>query len=298
MQKELLSIVVPVFNEAESLLELLPAWIEYCQTRGWQLIIVNDGSTDQTATVISEYEDTRGVQILHHVINRGYGGALKTGIKASQTEYTVTIDADGQHNIADAERLLALAIKKNADLVVGSRETYQDEDLFRRIGKWLIRTLAKMLVPLTIRDLNSGFKLYRTECVQNYLDLCPDTMAFSDTITLVFFHEQHLVLEQPITVNKRLVGTSTINLNTAFDTVIHILNNVMMFNPLRIFLPISMFCFLFGIGWGLPILLRGRGVSVGSLLALVSGLLVFLIGLVANQLSEIRLQITRHNRKQ
>ncbi len=297
MSKRMLSVVVPIYNEADSLPELMPKWIEYCQSHDWNLIVVNDGSTDKTSSVLAEYENQSNLQILHHSLNRGYGGALKTGINASQTEYTVTIDADGQHNIDDVNRLLALSLERGADLVIGSRKGQKDENPFRTIGKWLIRLLAKTLVPLTVEDLNSGFKLYRTKIVQDYLDLCPDTMAFSDTITLVFIHERHLVVECPITITRRMAGTSTININTAFNTVIHILNNVMMFNPLRIFLPISIFCFLFGIGWGIPILLRGRGVSVGSLLAIVSGLLIFLIGLIANQLSEIRLQINKHNRR-
>lgn len=297
MQNQILSVVVPVYNESESLSVLLPKWIDYCQSRDWYLILVNDGSTDRSGEVLAAYQQESNVLVLQHSLNRGYGGALKTGIAASDTPYTVTIDADGQHNIEDVDRLLSLAMERDAALVIGSRTDYQDHDKFRTVGKWMIRSLARLLMPLSVHDLNSGFKLFRTEPVQDYLELCPDTMAFSDTITLVFIHERHLVLECPIQVNRRMAGSSTINLNTAFNTVINILNNVMMFNPLRIFLPISLICILFGFAWGIPILLRGRGVSTGSMLAIVSGLLTFLIGLVANQLSEIRLQISRLKKK-
>jgi glycosyltransferase involved in cell wall biosynthesis len=271
--------------------------VDYCQSRDWQLILVDDGSTDQTGEILAGYQQERNVTVLHHSLNRGYGGALKTGILAARTPYTVTIDGDGQHNIEDVELLLAMAIAQGADMVIGSRKGSREENAFRTFGKWIIRNLARLLVPLSIYDLNSGFKLYRTGAVQEYLELCPDTMAFSDTITLVFIHERHLVLECPIQVNKRTAGSSTINLNTAFNTVINILYNVMMFNPLRIFLPIAFFCILFGVAWGIPILLRGRGVSTGSMLAIISGLLTFLIGLIANQLSEIRLQINRLKQK-
>lgn len=293
MQNHILSVVVPVYNESESLAALLPGWIEYCQSQDWELILVNDGSTDQSGDILAAYQQERNVRILHHSLNRGYGGALKTGIISSATPYTVTIDADGQHTIEDAALLLSLAVEQGADLVIGSRKGGKDHNKLRALGKWMIRNLARMLVPLSVHDLNSGFKLFRTEAVQDYLELCPDTMAFSDTITLVFIHERHLVLECPIKVNKRIAGRSTINFNTALNTIISILNNVMMFNPLRIFLPASLISILFGVGWGLPILLAGRGVSVGSLLAIMSGLLLFFIGLLAHQLSEIRLQINR-----
>ena len=147
--------------------------------------------------------------------------------------------------------------------------------------------------PLHIQDLNSGFKLYRTEIVQQYLDLCPDTMAFSDVITLLFLHQKHLVLEYPIQAKERLAGSSSINTHTALQTVIEILNLVMLVNPLRIFLLLSLLCIAAGLIWGIPIALLGRGVSVGSMLAIVLGALFFFLGLLASQLSSIRLYQAR-----
>jgi hypothetical protein len=118
-------------------------------------------------------------------------------------------------------------------------------------------------------------------------------MAFSDVITLVFLHERSLVLEYPIQVLPRKLGRSTITLCTAFETVIQVLNTVLMFNPLRVFLPLSLLCILAGVGWGIPIVLLGRGVSVGAMLAVVTGLLFFVLGLLASQLSAIRMERLR-----
>jgi len=117
-------------------------------------------------------------------------------------------------------------------------------------------------------------------------------MAFSDVITLLFLYQRHLVLEYPITAKKRLAGKSTINIQTAFQTLREILSLVMLVNPLRIFLPISFICIFVGMLWGIPIILLGRGVSVGSMLAIVLGTLFFFLGLLANQLSLIRLHLT------
>jgi hypothetical protein len=118
-------------------------------------------------------------------------------------------------------------------------------------------------------------------------------MAFSDVITLVFLNERNLVMEHPISVSPRRVGQSTINTFTAFETVMQVLNISLMFNPLRVFLPISTVCILAGLGWGIPIILLGRGVSVGAMLAIVTGLLFFVLGLLASQLSAIRMERLR-----
>jgi glycosyltransferase involved in cell wall biosynthesis len=263
--------------------------VPYCRSRGWELVLVNDGSTDRTASILAGLDGTPGVRVRHHKVNRGYGGALKTGLLVAGSPLAVTMDADGQHDLNDLERLLQFSREMDADLVVGDRGRQASSGLYRNIGKWLIRRFAALLMPLKVRDLNSGFKLYRTELVQRYLHLCPDSMAFSDVITLVFIKKRHLVVEMPITVRKRKGGKSTINTFTAIQTVMEILNIAMLFNPLRIFLSLSAVCLLFGFGWGIPILLRNRGVSVGAMLAIVTGLLFFFIGLIAEQLSAMRL---------
>src|SRR5512134_1669178 len=94
-----LTIVIPIFNEADSLPHFLPDLIETCKTKKWQVIVVNDGSKDNSANVLSEYEGTPFVKIVHHKVNRGYGGALKTGLALVKTPYVVTIDGDGQHQV-------------------------------------------------------------------------------------------------------------------------------------------------------------------------------------------------------
>jgi hypothetical protein len=150
---------------------------------------------------------------------------------------------------------------------------------------------------LSVTDLNSGLKLYRADLAKKYITVCPDSMAFSDVITLVFISERHLVLEHPIRIFPRKKGRSTINSFTALETVMQILNITLMFNPLRIFLPVSFLLILAGFAWGTPIILLGRGVSVGAMLAIVTGLLFFILGLVASQLSALRMERLRDFRE-
>jgi hypothetical protein len=197
------------------------------------------------------------------------------------------MDADGQHRLEDVTAMYEVLQSQDADMVVGGRKKHR-ESLYRKTGKRLIRFFANRLMTIPIHDLNSGMKIYRTDLFRRYLPLCPDTMALSDIITLVFIHHRHLVLEHPITVVPRTAGKSTINLKTAFDTVLEILHIVTMFNPMRVFLPPAIFFFLFSAIWGTPILLRGEGVSVGTELLFITGLICFFLGLIAEQLALIR----------
>lgn len=292
-----LTVVVPVYNEGETLPALAPEIIDFCRSRGWKVIFVNDGSTDSTKTVLNSLAAAPDVLILHHKVNRGYGGALKTGIQHVDTAYLVTIDGDGQHCLDDLDLLFRFALDQDADLVVGRRDPGQVRDLYRGLGKRLIRSFARILIPLSITDLNSGLKLYRADLAKKYITVCPDSMAFSDVITLVFISERHLVLEHPIRIFPRKKGRSTINSFTALETVMQILNITLMFNPLRIFLPVSFLLILAGFAWGTPIILLGRGVSVGAMLAIVTGLLFFILGLVASQLSALRMERLRDFRE-
>jgi len=284
-----LTVIVPVYNEAESLPSFLPHLLDFCAEHGWEIVFVNDGSRDESRSILESHANPPAVRVIHHKINRGYGGALKTGLLDATTPYVVTFDGDGQHEPGDILRLLEFAVEHDADLVIGGRDLGRAGNRYRELGKTIIRGFTRLLMPLPIQDLNSGFKLYRTELVQAYLPVCPDSMAFSDVIALTFLNQKDLVLEHPIQVNLRKQGTSTINTYTAVETIMEILNLAMLFNPLKIFLSLSAICIAFGILWGTPFLLLNRGVSVGAMLAIVSGLIFFFIGLVASQMSSMRL---------
>ena len=282
-----LTLVVPVFNEEKALDVFLPELTEYCRRRDYALVFVDDGSSDDSAALIETYCDSTQFRLLRHKVNRGYGGAIKTGIRACTTDFLVTLDADGQHRPEDVGRLFEFASKKSADMVVGKRQS-GNSGVYRAIGRKLIRWIAGLLVSLPISDLNSGMKLYRTELAKRYLVLCPDGMAFSDIITLVFVHRRDLVLETGIEVMPRSEGVSTINTSTALDTVFQILNIVALFNPGRIFFPLGVGFVVLGLAWGLPFIVRDEGVSVGTMLLLVFGLIFFLVGLIADQVAQLR----------
>lgn len=284
-----LTIVIPCFNEEESTKIFLPEVMKLASRNNWEVIVTNDGSTDSSATALEQLEKEYScLKIITHNVNKGYGAALKSGILKSNTEFTATMDADGQHYPEDIVSLFAVRNETNADMVIGSRKDAKAGGAYRSFGKWIIRNLSTALAGTGIYDINSGMKLFRTDTAKKMLSLCPDTMAFSNIIALTFAAQKNLVLEHPIGVRERTSGKSTININTAFDTILEILNIVMLFNPIRIFLPIALIFFFAGLLWGIPIMIAGRGVSVGAGLMMLTGVMIFLLGLIAEQLSHIR----------
>lgn len=287
-QSPKLTLVIPAYNEQENLASFLPILTRYCKEKNWNIIIVNDGSKDKTKDIIEKYKHINYFKVIHHKLNKGYGGAIKSGIMACETEYTITIDADGQHYLEDVDKLFNRIVECNADMVVGSRKGFRSSSYYREFGKLVIRSLAKLLMPIPIYDINSGMKIYRTDLAKKYLHLYPDSMAFSDIIALVFINNRHFVLEESIRINSRQGGKSTISVNTAFYTVMEILNIIILFNPLKIFLPASLIALLLGLFLAIRYFIINHGISIGASLFLTTGLLIFFLGLIAEQLSGLR----------
>lgn len=285
-----LSIIIPCYNEEKALPVVVPPLMEFAEKNDLKVIIVNDGSKDNSRAVLDDFSGKYArLMVCHHKVNRGYGGAIKTGIAAADTDLVITIDADGQHNLNDVLSLRDELVKSEADMVIGARGT-GGSSLFRNTGKWFIRMISRILIPNKISDLNSGIKIYRRELAMKYISLCPDGMAYSDVIALIFINQKHLVTETKVNIGHRVAGESKIGIGTAFDTVREILNILMLFNPMRLLMPIAIFLVIVSIAWEIPIFLRGDGISVGAMLGIVLGFLCFVIGLLAEQLSKIRQQ--------
>ena len=283
-----LTIIIPAYNEEENLKIILPDLLDFVNKHNWKIIITNDGSKDHSKAYLDTFKNSDRLKVVHHKLNKGYGAAIKSAIQECDTEYLITIDADGQHRKEDVEKLFNLAKSTEADMIVGSRKGTKDATKMRTIGKSIIRFTAKSMIKVPVHDINSGMKIYRTDLAKQYLYLTPNNMPYSDIITLIFISNRHLVLEEPIVVNDRLKGESTIGIQTAFETIMEIVNIIFLFNPMKIFLPVSIFTFIITAAWGIPIIIRGNGVSTGSLLGFISSLIFFFLGLIAEQLTLIR----------
>jgi glycosyltransferase involved in cell wall biosynthesis len=278
-----LTIIMPAFNEAQAIKPVLESLLISDFDFVQEIIVVDDGSSDDTAGVAQAV----GVRVLRHAQNMGYGAALKTGIRAAQTEFVLTMDADGQHRVEDVQRLWSAV--GDDDMVVGQRPGLRQSPFWRMPGKWLLWMLANYLTRHTIPDLNSGLRLIRREISLKYLHICPAGFSFSTTITMALISRGYKVRYVPIAINRRL-GKSTVTFKTGLDTIILILRLATLFDPLRLFIPVSVFVGTMGVLWGIPYALLGRGVSVGAMLAIMTAMLFFGLGLLCDQISQLRLE--------
>ena len=293
---KLLSVVIPAYNEASVLPDVLPDLINTAQKENWDIIIVNDGSSDNTKEILNNYSDEPILKIIHHKVNRGYGGAIKTGINNADTKYVITFDADGQHRIKDVKMLLDEIIKTNADMIIGNRGQTGSESLLRFVGKKIIKSFAKWLMPLNIDDLNSGIKIYNTSLANKYVRLCPNAMAYSDIIALVFISNRHLVLERKVKCEVRQGGESTIGIHTALETMMEILHISVLFNPMKVFMTLSFISFIVGLTWCIKVFVSSKILTSASILPIFMAALFFLLGLVAEQLCNIRKELAIQNK--
>jgi glycosyltransferase involved in cell wall biosynthesis len=282
-----LSAVIPAYNEGEAIGPVLERLVAEAGDVFNEIIVVDDGSSDETGAAA---EAVDGVTVVRHVNNRGYGGALKTGIRKATGDYVVTFDADGQHRIEDVLKICELAREENApECIIGQRTALLHSPLWRMPGKWLLTRMAQFLTQKKIPDLNSGLRAIRRDVALRYIRLCPQGFSFSTTITMAMLSRGYGVHFEPITV-KRRVGTSTVKLSTGLQTIMLVLRLATLFNPLRIFLPASFIAFLGGLAWGVPYVIQGEGITVASMLAILTGVLMFALGLICDQVAQLRLE--------
>jgi glycosyltransferase involved in cell wall biosynthesis len=281
-----ISIVVPAFNEEAGLGPMLAALRMSMPTNVVEVIVIDDGSTDQTAAVAAE----AGVRVVRHPNNRGYGAALKTGVREAAGDYVLMMDADGQHRTEDVVALCdAVGGPEPVECVIGQRQHRVHSPLWRMPGKWLITLLAQVLIRRRIPDINSGLRITRRDVVQRYLHICPSGFSFSTTLTMALLSRGYGVSFVPIRVEKR-VGRSSVSARAGFDTILLVVRLATLFNPLHIFIPASVICILAGMAWGIPHLIARQGLTVAAMLALLTGILLFALGLICDQVSQLRLE--------
>ncbi len=280
-----LSVVVPAFNEAGVVGPVLDALLAELRRLGipHRVIVVDDGSGDGTREVLAARDDVR---VLRHPVNRGYGASLKTGIAAAEHDRVLFYDADGQFRPQDIEALYTEALE--ADMATGRRGADSDAPWLRRPGKRILSLTANYLARRRIPDLNCGFRVVRREHLVRYAHLLPDGFSASTTLTLLMVKGGYDVRFVPVRIERR-VGTSSVNvLSDGFDTLMLIVRLITLLDPLRVFLPASAVFFAAGFLWGTRYFLVGRGLSVATLFLFISGVLTFLIGLLADQVSALR----------
>ena len=276
------SIVVPAFNEESAVAGLVT---DLLAAEAWhEIIVVDDGSRDSTA----DRARAAGARVVRHPYNKGNGAAVKTGIRTATGEYILIIDGDGQHKPEDARRLVAQL--GEYDLVIGARSTGTQATHARRFGNSALNWLAGYLTDRDIPDLTSGFRAARREHLREFLHLLPNGFSTPTTTTLSFIKAGYNVKFEPVEARQR-VGQSNIRLardGTKFLMII--LRIVTLFSPLRVFLPVSIASFGLGTGYALWTIYTQSHVTNSSVLLIILAVIVFLVGLVSEQISALRFE--------
>ena len=276
------SIVIPAFNESESIagvvgvLRSAGAWRE--------IIVVDDGSGDETGGRAA----AAGATVVRHPYNKGNGSAVKSGIRRATGEFILIVDADGQHPPEDALRLVSRL--GEYDLVVGARSKETQATSARRAGNGALNWLASYMTGRRIPDLTSGFRGARAAGLREFLHLLPNGFSAPTTTTMAFLKAGYNVAFEPIHARQR-AGQSKIRLardGTKFLMIIFKI--IMLFNPLKIFAPISLAAFALGTAYGIWNVVSHARIPNGSVLLILFAVVVLLVGLVSEQISALRFE--------
>ncbi len=283
-----LSIVIPAFNEAEGIeltLQSLAA-----EVAGAEIIVVDDHSQDATSKIAAGFAGTR---IVRHHFNRGQGAALKTGMRLASRRYVAWFDADNQHRVSDLKALYVRMKGEHLVAVIGQR-TSRSATLTRGVGKAVIRLIGRSLNVRTGSDLNCGLRIFQREVILGYMPLIPDRFSASLVSTLIMLERGYPIAFEAVETNPRLAG-STVRLRDGFDAVLQLVRAILLFAPLRFFLPIGLASLGLGALYSILIAaIRGLGLPVAGMFLMVMGVLVIMLGLLGDQISQMRLsQISR-----
>jgi len=240
-----LSIVIPVYNEEESIVKAINRITETMVDSGivYEIIVVDDGSKDKSAELL---RGKNNLTVIRHSVNKGYGASLLDGIRKSNYEYVAIIDGDGTYPYEDIPKLCLGSKDHDYDMIVGSRTGKHAIGSYpRKIAKWFITNLANYLTGSRIPDINSGMRIMKKEIVLKFANILPQNFSFTTTITVAMLSNNYDVKYVPITYHKRKGGKSKIKpVQDLVNFIQLIIRTSMYFNPLKIFVPIGIILFV------------------------------------------------------
>ena len=281
-----LSVVVPVFNEEKGLEATIRRLRALQESHPFELIVVNDGSTDGTPAQLASLADPRMI-VLHHPHNEGYGASIKTAVRAATGDCILITDADGTYPLERIPEFHDRMKESRAHMVVGAR-CGSDVNIpwVRKPAKWLLNILANILTEQKIPDLNSGFRIMDKGVMLRFLHILPDGFSLTTTITLAMLCNHYQVLYVPINYGKR-EGKSKIG--PIRDTLRFLqltVRTVMYFNPLKIFLPASVFFIALSAGLTIYRAIYHRFFGATSVMLFVLGIQLLATGMLADLINK------------
>lgn len=287
---EAFSIILPAKNEAPVLPSLLTDLLNRFPDA--EIIVVNDGSTDNTAEVCR----IQGVTVIDHPYSMGNGAAIKSGARNANHDIIVFMDADGQHDPSDIPKLLE-KMDQRYEMVVGARNIANHASTLRLLANWSFNRLASLMTGHQVKDLTSGFRAVRARHFRKFLYLLPNGFSYPTTSTMAFFRSGLPVAYVPIHASKR-VGSSHIKIvRDGMRFFIIILKIGALFSPMRLFLPIALILFSIGLSYyGFTYFTTGRFTNMSAVL-LLSSLTIFLMGIISEQISSLHYRGVEETRR-
>ena len=273
-----LSIILPARDEAESLTRLLPELKSSHPDA--EIVVVDDGSGDNTA----EIAEQNGALVVRHPYSKGNGAAVKTGARVASGEVLVFMDADGQHRVRDIAGLLK-HFQSGYHMVVGARSARSQATLARRIGNAIYNRLASWMVGQRVLDLTCGFRAVSAQKFRELLYLLPNGFSYPTTVTMAFFRAGYSVGYVPIEADRGLGKSHIRLLRDGSGFLLIIFKIAALYSPLKIFFPVSLLFFSVGLSYYLYTFTMFTRFTNMSALLFVTSVLVFLIGLVAEQIT-------------
>jgi glycosyltransferase involved in cell wall biosynthesis len=275
-----LSLILPARDEAAALPDLLKALHQLYPEA--EILLVDDGSRDATARVAAEC----GARVVSHPYSMGNGAAIKSGARAANGQVLVFMDADGQHNPDDIARLLE-KLEQGFDMAVGARSRGSQASLGRGFANGIYNLLASWMVGHRIPDLTSGLRAARAERFREFIHLLPNTFSYPTTSTMAFFRAGYSIAYVPIAASKRIGKSHIRPLRDGVRFLLIIFKVATLYSPLKIFLPISVLFFVLGLVWYIYTFTTTHHFTVMSALLFITSVIVFLIGLVSEQITTL-----------
>lgn len=227
---------------------------------------------------------------MRHTFNRGQGAALKTAMRHASREYVAWFDADNEHRTEDLRRCFERIRNEQLVAVIGQRQNGA-VGLVRGLGKWLIRLVGRGLNISAGSDLNCGLRVFRRDVILNYIPLIPDRFSASLVSTLVLIERGYPIAFEPVRTAPR-IGKSTVKLKDGFDAMLALIRAVLLFAPMRFFMPPGLILIAIGVVYSVIIaLLQKQGLPLAGGLAISAGLFSIVLGLIADQISQLRLSM-------
>ena len=284
------SVIIPVYNEVGSIGTVLERLL--CQLRDMtethEVVVVSDGSVDGTVEEVRKVGEE--VRLIEHPYNMGPGAGVKTGIRHARGDILIIMDADGQHDPGDIPRFLEEC--RRYDMVVGARGPGSQAGWHRALANWFYNRFAGYVTGRKIGDLTSGYRALRRDVARSFVNLLPNSFSYPTTITMCLLRAGFSVSYIPIQAARRQGKSKIRILSDGTKFLLIIMKICMLFSPLKIFLPVSLYLFLMGVGYyGYTFYTEHRFTNM-SMLLFTTSVMIFMMGLIAEQIAQMRFERT------